>query len=473
MDSRYKKLGKNTGIMLAGNLSSKLISFLLLPVYTHFLSTEAYGESDMIHVYASIALSLVTCCVADGIFVFPKTADNEGKNKFFTSGLVFVFISFFSIALLLYTLDLFLPQQHGVILLDKWWIYSLSFSMFVQLYSQQFVLSLEKTTIYSLSGVVLTVLTAVLAFILLPLYGLSGYLLSLILANIGSALFSFILSKQYRYVSINNIDKDYLKKLLSYGIPLIPNSVMWWLMNGLNRPLMEVNLGLSAIGIYSVAYKFPSVLSMVFQVISNGMSISVVEEFDKPDFNYFYNRILRVLTTSVLLIGVMLCIFSKLIVGIFADAEFFPAWQYMPLLTLAVIFQCMGSFIGSIFMAEKKSKYFFYSSLWGAVASIVLTLLLIKIWGLMGVCFAITGSFFVMFVFRVFYAWNHINEFSIKYYLSSFLFYSSIVVLVTLDVPLVLQLIGLLIYLVITYVINRRDIRHVTNSVLDYLKNRG
>ena len=444
--------------MLAGNLGSKLISFLLLPVYTHFLSTASYGESDMINVYASILISIATCCVADGIFVFPKKEDVIGKSKYFTSGLLFVFISFFIIALLLLLLDLLFGPRQEVLLMDKWWIYLMSFSIFVQLYTQQFALSLEKTIIYSLSGVVLTILTASLAIILLPKYGLDGYLLSLVLANIGSALFSFFSSKQHHYFSFKAVDISYLKNLLYYGIPLIPNSVMWWLMNGLNRPLMETYLGLSAIGIYSVAYKFPSVLSMVFQVICNGMSISVVDEIDKPDFNLFYNRILRILTMSVLLIGVVLCAFSKLIISIFADVEYFPAWQYLPLLTLAVIFQCMGSFVGNIFMAEKKSKYFFYSSLWGAVASVVFTMIFIRLWGLMGVCIAIAGSFFIMFVLRVLFAWHSINLFSIKYYVFSFLLYLSLVLLVTLNVGAIILTAGVICYFVLAYLMNRQDI---------------
>lgn len=472
MDKRYTKLAKNTGIMLAGNLSSKLISFLLLPVYTHYLSTAAYGESDMINVYASILLSLITCCVADGMFVFPKKEDEDGKKRYFTSGLAFVLGSFTVVALLLLALDALFKQQQGVLLLDKWWIYLMSFSMFIQLYFQQFALSLEKTTLYSISGVVLTVLMAVLAIILLPIYGLPGYLLSIVLANIGSALFLLVSCRLYNYISFLQIDRDYLKRLLNYGIPLIPNSVMWWLMNGLNRPLMEVQLGLSAIGIYSVAYKFPTVLSMVFQVISHSMSITVVDEFGKPDFNTFYNRILRILTMSVLTVGAILCVGSKWLIDVFADTEFFPAWQYMPLLTLAVIFQCMGSFIGNIFMAEKKSKYFLYSSLWGAGASILFTLLFIRFWGLLGVCIAIGSSFLVMFAIRVYYAWEHINLFSIRYYILSFLLYILLVILSTFDVAFYWLIFAVVLYFVFAYLLNRLDIHSIYLKTIYKQKNK-
>lgn len=466
MDSRYTKLAKNSGIMLVGNLSSKLISFLLLPVYTQYLSTEAYGESDMINVYASIFLAIITCCVADAMFVYPKSENDIGKKRFFTSGIVFSIITFSIFAFFLWFLDSFsISFKGGVLLLDKWWIYFSALTMFIQQYCQQFTLSLEKTLNYALAGILLTFLMAILAIVLLPKYGLSGYLLSIVIANIGAALFSFFASKSYRYLSLKFIDKDYTKKLLSYGIPLIPNSLMWWLVNGINRPIMEVQLGLSAIGIYAVANRFPSVLSMIFQVIGKGMSISVIDEFKKGDFNIFYNRILKVLTLSVIVLGIFLCFFSKLIIKVFTDAEYFPSWQYMPLLTLAVIFQCMGGFVGNVFMAEKKSKYFFYSSFWAALTSLFFTFVLINYLGLFGVCLAIVLSFLVLFVTRIYYAWKHIDAFNVKYYVFIFTLYIIFVLIITFDVSIYLQLLAIIVFLLMSYFLNKDDVSSVFKMV--------
>lgn len=42
-------------------------------------------------------------------------------------------------------------------------------------------------------------------------------------------------------------------------MPLVPNNIMWWLVSALNRPVMEIYLGMEAIGLFAVANKFPSV----------------------------------------------------------------------------------------------------------------------------------------------------------------------------------------------------------------------
>ena len=44
--SREKNLAKNTAILAIGQLSSKIFTFLLLPVYTSLLSPDDFGTID-------------------------------------------------------------------------------------------------------------------------------------------------------------------------------------------------------------------------------------------------------------------------------------------------------------------------------------------------------------------------------------------------------------------------------------------
>jgi len=414
MDSRYKRLGKNTIIVFIGNAGSKLIGFLMLPFYTHWLSKSEYGTSDLINTYSLIFVALFTCCLADSIFIFPKDKSDKEKTKYFTSGLVFVFFSFL-IACLFASIVRGLVDE-GFIHTYIWWIICMTYANFLSNYIQQFTRSIDKMIVYSITGIVYVATIAIFSFLLLPIYRLEGYLIALLSASLISSLFAFIASKSYKFLNINFFDKSYLKELLKYGIPLIPNSVMWWLVDGLNRPIMETNLGVDAIGIYAVANKIPGILSMLFAIFSNAWAISLLEEFGKADFNRFFNKTMRYLFFVVSLGTVAIILGSKLLVSIFASSAFYEAWQYVPILTLGIVFQNLSSLIGGVFAAEKKSKYFFYSSLWGAVCSVTLSLLFIHEFGLMGACISISCSFLCMALVRLKFAWKHINEFSLKYY---------------------------------------------------------
>lgn len=147
--------------------------------------------------------------------------------------------------------------------------------------------------------------------------------------------------------------------MLVYSIPLIPNVVMWWFVNSLNRPLMEHHLGLSNIGIYAVANKFPGTLTMLYGMIMVAFSVSVLEEYNKPSFGQFYTRTYRTMFSFMVLAAIVLMCFSKFIITLFAAPEFIEAWKYMTIMIIGVVLSCMSSYFSSIFGPIKKSKYFF------------------------------------------------------------------------------------------------------------------
>lgn len=77
-------------------------------------------------------------------------------------------------------------------------------------------------------------------------------------------------------------------------MPLVPNNIMWWLVSALNRPVMEIYLGMEAIGLFAVANKFPSVFSSVFAMFAVSWQISVMEEYGKDGYSQFFNKVFRI-----------------------------------------------------------------------------------------------------------------------------------------------------------------------------------
>lgn len=442
MDSRYKKLGKNTILVFLGRAGSSIIGLLMLPFYTHWLTTEEFGTSDLIITYAGILMNIVSCCIYDSIFIFPKDADEKGRTRYYSSGYLFAIISTAITALLL-ALVYFLSQHFGwssVLFERLWLILAFAVCQFIQQYCQSFTRSIDKMRVYTITGVLYTALIALFSFMLLPKYGLNGYLSAMILAILVSSVYTIIASGSLKYISFRAFDKERLRELLKYGIPLIPNGLMWWLVNGFNRPVMEANLGLEALGLYAVANKFPLLLSTLVGIFNVAWSITLLEEFGKPDFNQFFNRMLKMLFFVMIFGACFIAAFSKVIISLFADAAYFEAWRYVPVLTLSIVFQNLSGLVGGVFSAEKTSKYFFYSSIWGGVSSLVATFVCIKLWGLQGAAIAVAISFLVMSIVRVFYAWKHINQMNIIWYVTLTLLYVIFIIVVVYDAPLTINI---------------------------------
>lgn len=411
MNTRISRLGKNTLLVLVGNLGGKMISFLMLPFYTHWLSVEDYGLTDILTVYVSFLIGVVTCCIGESLFIFPKDQSKEKQTRYYTTGLCFLFIAivitgigFFCIKY--YTINKGINNSFTD---NVWLIYFMLISQIVQQVSQQFTRSIDKMVVYSITGVVYTISTAFFAFILIPQYGIGGYIWSIILANILAGGYTFLFSKSYLFVNLRFVCVGELKKMLSYSVPLIPNGIMWWLVNALNRPIMERHLGLHDVGVFAVANKIPAILGIVFTFFAASWQISVLEEFGKKDYCFFFNRIFRCVFFSLLFILVTISLSSKCIVGLFASQDYYEAWRYVPILTIGTFFASISSFLGANFNATRESKYLLYSSLQGAIISIGLNSVLIPRWGLYGASLSIVFSFFAIAMSRFYYGRNYVK----------------------------------------------------------------
>lgn len=298
-----------------------------------------------------------------------------------------------------------------------WLIYGMLVSTFVQNYIQQFSRSIDKMIVYSVTGVILAVLTAIFSFIFIPYWRVKGFVFAVIFANFLSAIYSFIYSKAFYYLSFKSIDKKQCIEMLRYSIPLIPNGVMWWIVGALNRPLMAEYLGMHAVGIFGVANKFPGVLSMIFAVFVTSWQISVLEEFGKKGYEQFYNKIFRFVTTGLIFTFIFISLLSKLIISFFTTKNFHEAWKYIPILTLCAFFSSISAMAGTNFSATRESKYFFYSTIAGAIVAILLNFILIPLLGIWGACLSLLCSFITTAIMRIFYAWKYVTIQNIKEYI--------------------------------------------------------
>ena len=160
--NKYKRLGKNTFLVFIGNTGSKLIALVMLPFYTSWLSVEDYGVTDIINVYVSFLVSIVSCCIAESIFIFPKGQKVEKQSNISLQVLFLYCRRFLFHSYCLELWMLFLPCMVSqtalrIILVDI----RLMVATLLQQFLQQFTRSIDKMIVYGMAGIVLTLLTAI------------------------------------------------------------------------------------------------------------------------------------------------------------------------------------------------------------------------------------------------------------------------------------------------------------------------
>lgn len=465
--NKYKRLGKNTFYVFIGNAGSKLLIFLMLPFYTKWLSPEDYGEYDLLLVYTSILINIITLSLSEAVFVLPKGKSKTEQRSFFSSALLLSLALLVISFLILYYLNSFWTNAgvNNVITYHFVYFYSIIITTFLQSFLQQFARSIDEIKTYAYSGLILVISVVITSFLLIPQYGLNGYFTSQILSFSISSIFTFFAIKAYQYLKISDFSVSTIKQMLRYSIPLVPNGIMWWLVSSLNRPLINQYVGTEAVGLFAVANKFPSILILIFNVFMYSWQISVMEEYGKDNFQLFYNKIFRYIMVIMVLFIIILSLGSQFIFTTLLDDNYYSAWKLVPILSLSVIFSSISGLSGTVFSATLNSKYYFYSSLWGALSSIVLNILLIPYFGLIGASISVVLSFFTMAISRLYFSRNFVKFTEINNIISLVLISIGIVLSVLFCKTMILSLICHLTLITVFFLINRKLFRETISSV--------
>lgn len=400
--TRSEKLAKNISFLVIGNIGSKLMGFFMLPFYTDWLSPADYGTIDLLIVYANLLLNVVACDISDAIYIYPVGATKQKVCSYYSTGFIFQFLC--SILCLFVFWGISCLPVKNIFIDHIWFVYGILISNVFQKYTQDFCRGINQMSVFSFTGIVQTVTTAFLSFLLIPTQGVYGFVLATIGANIATALFTFFYSKSYKYLSIRDFEKEALIEMLRFSVPLIPTAILWWLISGLNRPLLEDYVGLFALGLMAVAGKLPSMMNLIFNFFQQAWIVTVVEEYKKSDFVVYYNKMFQMIMFVQMLICFIILMFSRLFINLMTANEFHDAWIYIPLLTVAVIFSNASAFLGTIFSAVRQSKYTFYSVVVGGISAVLFNFLLIPRWGLWGASIAVCLSHLLTALSRVYYS---------------------------------------------------------------------
>ena len=202
--SKYTKLLSNTAILGAGTFISKVLVFLLMPLYTLVLSTEQFGTADILTQTANLIIPLAALGIADGLFRFALDAEGEKRKEVFTTARAVVLIGILPLAAIIQLLR-FVDIYDGYIWLILFYVCAAN----LHLVCANYLRACDKTKAFALQGIANTVLTILLNILFLVVFdlGVLGYVLSVAVADTLVTVAIFFICKLYRDVSFKRQDK--------------------------------------------------------------------------------------------------------------------------------------------------------------------------------------------------------------------------------------------------------------------------
>lgn len=355
------------------------ISVITTPIFTRLLSTEEYGQFSVFNSWLTIAQIVVTLQLAGGVYTMGIVKFKE-EEKVFTSslqglnlvlclawtGVYWIFRDFWNQLFSLTTVQML------AMLLMIWSTAAFSFWMTTQRNQYRYHLLVAVTLAVSVAKPVIGILFVVNA---------DDKVTARIL---GLALVEVIAYSGFFFMQVYRGKKFYSGKFWRYAIafnlPLLPHYLSNAILGSSDRIMIQRMVGVSAAGIYSLAYSISQIMTMVNEALNKTMSPWLYQKIREKN----YAAIPKVVYPSLILIAaanLALIAIAPEAVAIFAPPEYQEAIYVIPPVAMSV-------FATYLYLCFAPFEFYYEKRIWttigtltSAVANIILNYIFIQLCG--------------------------------------------------------------------------------------------
>ena len=394
------RLVRNTAVIAIGNLSTKIVSFLLLPLYTALLTTEEYGTLDYYTSLAIFIIPFISFVMDEAVFRFLVDCKTDDEiNKCFSEAFVIAGIGMIAFLLVMVPICILSSSRY------LWFFIPYVILSIFTAFLNAFFRGSGRIQIYAVSNFLSSTLTILfnVLFVAVLRFGIVGMMLATILGQVCNVLYFGIRYRVCRTFAFGSLDWNNVKEKVFYALPLIPNRVSWNAVLYANRILIIFFLGSSANGIYAIACKFSMLINMVYGFFyqawtESAARVQVNQSTEKTQT--FYLQVQKKI--SRFLFGMILCAIAMMpyIFRFMIAPEYQQALLLTPILLISVYFDSMSSFLGGIFTANKETKIMGKTTIVAAVLNVVFCLVTLRLCGIYAAAFGTLIANVCIYLFR-------------------------------------------------------------------------
>ena len=219
--SKNKELMKNTTIVAVGRLSTQFLSFLLLPLFTKYLTSKDYGTVDLITTYVALLYPIATLSLdmaAFRLLIDDRCSRKHTRNIVSSAFNSISFLCVISLAIY-FGLSIFYPTHYG------WLPAFMTISIIFSNLFMQICRGIGDNKSYAIASVVAGSSIAISNILFIMFLGIGGesIIISTALGNTLAFLYLLLCKKLYLFIKLGDIDKGILREMVRYSAPLVPN----------------------------------------------------------------------------------------------------------------------------------------------------------------------------------------------------------------------------------------------------------
>ena len=400
MFDKIKRLGSHVIIYGFGNAGTRMVGFLLIPVYSRYLTPEDYGVLALVTMFAQVLYTFMNMGQSSAMFrTYFRHENPEDRQTVITTSLWLILSLSFPIGLLALVLSKPLSSMLvGSPVYGVWvalGVAGVAFKILLRL-PQAVMRAREQSRRYALLTVAQTFVALVLAivFVVGLHLGGRGVLLSQLLAEV--LICVYLVPEMVRGLSFKFSMRD-ARELLSYGLVLVPGALLSFVIHLADRYFLKVFVSVSAVGIYALGYRVGEILYMVIFAFELAYPQFVYGHLKSPDARQLYARVCTYYLAGVGFLWLVVSLLAEETVKIMAHPAYHEAYRVVPYIAGAFLFQGLGTVWNISMFVHRIVKYRLMTSIATATVSLALNFLLIPRYGMMGAAGAALGSFIFQF----------------------------------------------------------------------------
>ncbi len=399
MANYTKKIVRHSLIFGSGEILSRLIGFILIPLYTRYLPQDKYGALQIFLITSNLIGIFLQMGIGSAIFKSVIYDRNNRDNRIkYSTALNFLLLS--GLAALI-VLQLFSRSLSVLLFQSSGYQSEIRIILATVFFRNLAVIPLSKlriegkTVFYSILSLLrFSAQLGLNIFFVVKLgFGIKGILLAELIATaVIFPLYAGIIKNQYEF----RMHLVELKEVLHFGVPLIPSAVSMFLLNMSSQYFLQHFSGLADVALYALAYRFSMIIALMvsaFQFTWASQLFEIArEENARRIFSRNFTRFYGVITLACIVLNIA----ARPMILLMATPEYADAFRIVPVLNLSYLF--LGVFYYSSIGINLKKKTVF-QSLYAVIAALVnlgLNLWLVPAYGIMGAAVANAVSFFIM-----------------------------------------------------------------------------
>lgn len=405
-----------------GPIIGMFISMLTVPITTRLIIPEEFGKTSMFTLVQTL-FNLIALLGMDQSYIrFYNQKEIERKHLLYTSlylPTIFCFIVVFLIEIFRKYISYFMFGQYEPIILWSFILF-LPFLILNRFGMLSIRMSLRGKT-YSF----LQVFTQILNFIILLLFlffyekSFRSVVLATICSTIIGTLFVIFFCNEFSFIlAIKNffkLDKDLLKQLFIYGLPLLPTSILTWVMNAFDKFSLRTWCTFNELGLYTAAFKIVAVLSIIQSIFTTTWTPIAYKWYEENVESKQFERISTIVLSLMTLLFATIVISRNIIIQ-FLGNDYRESANIFILLLFNPVLLTVSETVGLGINFKKKTSYNLYISLFATILNVIGNYILVNKFGALGAAISTCISNIVFFWARILISRHVWYKFSIVNY---------------------------------------------------------